>query len=129
MDETIEEDVIEEVKEEIIQQPIKEVSENVSQMNTQNLNNRLSFNDIDYVKNYDGNVSNVNAPKNISRLEEISEMRSQQRKIEEGDDEENVKLNISDQVYNLDSMDIHNIEEPRMELIPDLLIDEIEVLE
>jgi len=122
MDETIEEDVIEEVNEQIIEEPIKENN------STAQSNNRLSFNDIDYVKGYDGNVSNVNAPKNISRLEEISEMRAQQRRMEDEKDESNIKLNISDQAYNLDSIDIHNIEEPKIDLIPDLLIDEIEVL-
>jgi hypothetical protein len=122
MDETIEEDVIEEVNEQIIEEPIKENN------STAQSNNRLSFNDIDYVKGYDGNVSNVNAPKNISRLEEISEMRAQQRRMEDENDESNIKLNISDQAYNLDSIDIHNIEEPKIDLIPDLLIDEIEVL-
>ena len=41
----------------------------------------------------------------------------------------NTKLNISDQAFNLDSLDIHNIEEPSLDLMPDLLIDEIEILE
>ena len=43
----------------------------------------VSFNDIDYVKTDDGSVSNVNAPKSIERLEEISQLRNQQRKNRE----------------------------------------------
>ena len=121
MDETVEEDVIEEIKEEIIEN---------NSTNIQKPNQRLSFNDIDYVSTGDGNIINVEAPKNIHRLEEISEMRARQRKMEEEDDEdENIRLNISDQIFNLDALDVHNIEEPKLELLPDLLIDDIEILD
>lgn len=132
MDETVEEDVIEEVKEEIIEQPIKETVKEPSIGNAQGLQPRpnLSFNEIDYIKGDDGNISNVIAPKSISHLEEISELRNQQRKMEmEHDDDDISKLNITDQPFNLDVLDIHNIEEPQLELLPDLIIDDIEVLE
>jgi hypothetical protein len=77
-----------------------------------------------------GNIENINAPKTIERLEEISEFRSQQRKMESQDDDDNkVKLSISEQTFDLDDMDVHNIEEPKLELLPDLLIDDIEILE
>ena len=139
MDETVEEDVVEEVKEQITQEQITEpiiASNNIQQTST-NLNTNtntntstghLSFNDIDYIKTEDGQISNVNAPKTISRLEEISTMRAQQRKMEEDDEEDNIKLNISEQSFNLDALDIHNIEEPKIELLPDLLFDDIEIL-
>jgi len=137
MDETVEEDVVEEIKEQITEEPIKEsVKESIKESNVStviqepNSPSHLSFNDIDYVKTQDGNVSNIIAPKSISRLEEISELRSRQRKLEaEEEEEENVRLNITDQAFNLDSLDVHNIEEPTIDLLPDLLIDEIEVLE
>jgi hypothetical protein len=45
------------------------------------------------------------------------------------EEEENVKLQISDQSFQLDSLDVHSIEEPTIDLLPDLLIDEIEILE
>ena len=137
MDETVEEDVTEEVNEQIIDEPIKEiVNEQVQIQNPVQMQEQtggkqtLSFNEIDYV-NDNGVVSNVIAPKSIERLEEISELRSRQRSIEEEDDDEdqNSKLNISDQSFNLDVLDIHNIEEPQIELIPDLLIDDIEILD
>jgi GTP:adenosylcobinamide-phosphate guanylyltransferase len=135
MDETVEEDVIEEIKEQIIEEPIRKPLD--TQVDTQNAvanglsprTSGLSFNDIDYVKTDDGSVSNVNAPKSIERLEEISQLRNQQRKLDEEEDDNNGKLKISDQVFNLDSLDVHNIEEPRLELLPDLLIDDIEILE
>jgi hypothetical protein len=127
MDETVEEDVVEEVSEQIIEEPIKQVVQPVAN-GLQSPKNGLTFNDIDYVKTEDGNISNVSAPKSIDRLEEISQMRAQQRKIEEEDDD-NVKLNISGESFNLDALDVHNIEEPTIDLLPDLLIDDIEVLE
>jgi hypothetical protein len=135
MDETVEEDVIEEVKEQIIEEPIKKSLDTPGAIanGLPPKTSGLSFNDIDYVKTDDGSVSNVNAPKSIERLEEISqlrnELRNQQRKMEEDEDDNNAKLKISDQVFNLDSLDVHNIEEPRIELLPDLLIDDIEILE
>jgi hypothetical protein len=131
MDETVEEDVIEEIKEQIIEEPIRKSLDTPSAIGN-GLSPRtsgLSFNDIDYVKTDDGSVSNINAPKSIERLEEISQLRNQQRKMDEEADDNNAKLKISDQVFNLDSLDVHNIEEPRLELLPDLLIDDIEILE
>jgi hypothetical protein len=63
-------------------------------------------------------------------LEEISEMRTEQRRREaEDDDYDSIKLNISDQNVELGNLDIHVINEPEINLLPDLLIDEIEVLE
>jgi hypothetical protein len=124
MDESIEEDVIEEVKEEVIHEPIIAPAE--QQIATKN--NIVSFNDIDYVKSENG-VSQIPAPKSLDRLEEISIMRNEERKRETDDDDNNLKLNITEQSFNLDYSDIHNIEEPTLELLPDLLIDDIEVLE
>jgi hypothetical protein len=128
MDETVEEDVIEEVKEEITHEPIIQPINETSISQTNQKSGGVSFNDIDYVKTDDG-LSQISAPKNIDRLEEISIMRNEQRKREAEDDDNNLKLNISDQDFALDSLDINNIEEPKLDLLPDLLIDEIEVLE
>jgi hypothetical protein len=139
MDETVEEDVVEEIKEQVIEEPIKRPVEQTAGSNSNpssNINansnivpsnNRLSFNNIDYIKSSDGKELTVNAPKDVNTLEEISQMRYQQRKAEEEDDNE--KLKISDQPFSLDALDVHNIEEPKIDLLPDLLIDDIEVLE
>lgn len=121
MDETVEEDVIEEVKEEITHEPIL-ADKHVEQQKG------ISFNNIDYVKTNNG-VAQVNAPKNIDRLEEISVMRNEQRKNEADAEDDNVKLNISEQSFDLTNLDVHNIEEPQLDLLPDLLMDEFEVLE
>jgi hypothetical protein len=140
MDETVEEDVVEEIKEQIIDEPIKTNCDNNNIPDNTNTNNndnnlsdnkvnenvRLSFNDIDYVSNGDGNMTSITAPKSIERLEEISEMRAQQRRMES---EEENKIKISEQAFDLDAIDVHNIDEPKIDLLPDLIIDDIEILE
>jgi GTP:adenosylcobinamide-phosphate guanylyltransferase len=141
MDETIEEDVVEEIKEHITEEPIKAPAvsgqpqvlagvpvQSIQSSQVQSPQTQLSFNDVDFIKTEDGNMSTINAPKDLETLEQISEMRYQQRKIENEEDD-NDKINISDQSFQLDTLDIHNIEEPRLDLLPDLLIDDIEVLE
>jgi len=139
MDETVEEDVIEEVKEQIIDEPIVKENQTVESNQSNNKNNvekidttmggsKLSFSDIDYVKDNNNNVVPVSAPKSIDRLEEISELRNQQRKEEDDEDDENVKLQISDQSFQLGGLDFETIEEPKLELLPELLIDNVEVL-
>jgi len=124
MDESVEEDVIEEVKEEVTHEPIIKQDATIQQTAQKG----ISFNDIDYIKTENG-ISQITAPKSIERLEEISSMRNEQRKREQDDDDDgdNVKLTISEQPFHLDN--IHNIEEPKIDLLPDLLIDEIEILE
>ena len=149
MDETIEEDVVEDVKEEIITEPLiknrEELRENNNINNINNINSnsnggtisnvnnssKLSFNNIDYARDELNNVTSVNAPKSIERLEEISEVRNNMRKMEnenEGDDEP-TKLNISDQNILLDNLDVQVIDEPKIELFPDLLLEDVEILE
>ena len=137
MDETVEEDVVEEVHEQIIDEPIKQsvpVSESNQAVEGGSApapmpSSRLSFNDIDSIRTDDGTITSVVAPKSIPQLEE----RAQQRRIEEAATESapdmSDKLHISDQTFSLDALDVHSIEEPALELLPDLLMDEIEVLE
>lgn len=67
---------------------------------------KLSFNDMDTVLDTDNNISNIEAPKNIERLEEISTSRALERRMEEDtefDDDE--ALNISDEVINLNDFE------------------------
>jgi len=152
MDETVEEDVVEEVKEEIIEEPKPEnsaqtgldnkaigvdatnnVTNNESSANNVSNGNSsasIKFNDIDYVKDDNDTVTSVVVSKDIENLEKISESRSS-RDDDEDDDEDDVKnerLNISNQDVTLDSLDIHTLNEPKLELLPELLIDDIEVL-
>jgi len=91
--------------------------------------NRLSFNDTDYARDENNNEVTVEAPKDLDRLEQISVERNAQRKLEtEDDDDADSRLKIMDEDVQLGNLDIHNIEEPEMNLIPDLLLDDIEVL-
>jgi len=132
MDETVEEDVTEEIKEQVIEETIKQTpntntaatnATNANATNTNATNNRLSFNDTDFVSNGNGNIVPITVPKTVENLEKISNMRAEQRKLYEADDDDNERLTISSESITLDSMDIHVIDEPKLELFPDLLID------
>jgi len=148
MDETIEEDVVEEIKEQIIEEEakkeiptensssstetslVKTVTTPLEDTTTSVSDSKLTFNNMDYMKDENNNELIVSAPKTLERLEEISEMRNIQRKKEEEEEENNQgKLTISNESVDLGGLDVHVIEDPKIELLPDLLIDDIEVLE
>jgi len=97
---------------------------------SENSSSRLSFNDVDYTRDEHNNEVTIEAPKNVDRLEQISVERNAQRKLETDDDDNDYssKLNIMDEDVRLDNLDVHNIDEPELNLIPDLLLDDIEVL-
>ena len=149
MDETVEEDVTEEIKEQVLEETVTPNSANNTDLNlntntmddtnqsilqsqpTSSSSTSLSFDNIDYARDETGIVHQVDAPKTLDRLEEISEQRNQQRKLETDDEDEsteNERLQFSDQNIDLTHLDIHNIEPPELSLLPDLLIDDIEVL-
>jgi hypothetical protein len=137
MDETVEEDVVEEIKEQIIdttpttnetQQIFEGKYEINGGNNNNNVNNNVSlkFNDVDSVISKNGQEELIEAPKTIERLEEISTLRNIQRKIEE--EEEDEKLNISNEEVSLDSLDVQIINPDEIKLDTDLLLDDIEIL-
>jgi hypothetical protein len=131
MEQTIEEDVVEEIKEQIVEDTStpEQIAPIAPPAPLVQSNSQISFDNMDYIKDYDNNVISVDAPKTIDRLEEISELRTKQRKIDEAEEDEGDKIKIHDDFINLDDMDIHVIDEPKLKLLPDLLIDDIEVLE
>ena len=92
--------------------------------------NHLSFNDFDMVKDENNIERNVLASKDIDRLEQISNLRNEQRKKDEMNDEddEDEKINITDQHVNLDTLDIHNIHEPGMNLGDTSFLNDVEIL-
>ena len=127
MDETVEEEVVEEIKEQVIENPNPEVkTESEAIFEGKEENNSLKFNDVDTVLNKNGDEELINAPKTIERLEEISVLRNMQRKMEEEEEEE--KLNITNEEVSLDGLDVHVINPPEVKLDTDLLLDDIEVL-
>lgn len=85
--------------------------------------NGLAFNDTDNVKTFDNtlsvtdtngtSVSSVDAPKTIERLEEISTMRNEQRRLDDyddDDDDEEDKITIfNDTPVKLDVLDVNNL--------------------
>lgn len=73
---------------------------------------KLTFNDYDSIMDIDtGSIRDVNAPKTIERLEEISSERAIKRKFEEEDINDKIKI-YSDSI-DLGEMDIMNIGETR----------------
>jgi hypothetical protein len=124
MDETIEEEVIEEIKEQMIEPPpppspsMPLSYENVS---------KLKFDDNDHYLDTNNNQSSVNAPKTIDRLEEISNIRATQRRVEQENDQDDERITISNNDISLDNLDIQHISLD-MDELPDLLKDEIETL-
>ena len=140
MDEKVEEDVVEDIKEEIIMPPpTKEDANSTNSTNSTNANananaQQIQFNDIDVARSIDNHEELINAPKSIERLEEISNIRNTQRKLEEEDEDdddysENVKIKILDQNAELTDLDIHNIDPREINInTDDFLLDEIEIL-
>ena len=108
-EEIIEEIVVTDKKEEVKEEEVKEVVPEqrppifdsvpvISNISDKPVINRLSFNDFDRAVTNDGVEENINAPKTIERLEEISMSRNLQRKMEEADDDDEDRLKISDDV-------------------------------
>jgi actin-related protein len=124
MDETVEEDVVEEIKEQIIEPPTKQETQKIFEGNDELTS--LKFNDVDSVMNKNGKEELITAPKTFERLEEISVLRNMQRKMEEEEDDD--KLKISNEEVSLDALDVHLINPEEVKLNNDFLLDDIEVL-
>jgi len=138
LDETTEDDVIEEIKEtpmpdETLAESISSapISQPMEQPATQ-MSSKLSFNNVDMAIDMNNKEEQINAPKDIARLEELSTIRNEQRKLETDDDDDadssGGKIQIFNENVSLGQLDVHDIEPQRLEIIPDLLIDDIEVL-
>lgn len=113
-------------------------------INTDTQTGGLQFNNTDEVKQYNNDenseniqtlpVISVEAPKDINRLEEISEIRNQQRKEEENsdyDDDENEEpiLQIYDTGNDDIKLDFEKISTNKIKLNNDNLLGDIEVLQ
>ena len=76
-----------------------------------------------------GKEEKITAPKTIERLEEISTLRNMQRKMDEENDDDDEKLNLSNEDVSLNDLDIHVINPPNLKLDNDsLILGDIEVL-
>jgi hypothetical protein len=149
MDETVEEDVTEEIKEKEIKnkdeiRELKKTTENISQpepkitpgfindippLQDDDDDQRIKFNDVDMTRDEDNNDGNVLAPKTYERLDQISQMRNEQRKLEEDDDDEDepIKLKIFEN-SNVTPFKIDSLEPEILNTSNDLLLGPIEEL-
>lgn len=127
MDEAVEQEeevIIENIepeKEEVKMEPIVAAKEekteepqmvpSISNMDNEPVVTQLKFNDFDSVFDSEtGRTSDVNAPKNIERLEEISTSRAIQRKLEEEEDsDDDDKIKIHTDSIDLGEMDVFDM--------------------
>jgi hypothetical protein len=138
MDETVEDDVIEEIKEQVVEKTealnARGETAFIGESDKKDVKDAkgegIKFNDVDQAVNEKGKEELISAPKTLERLEEISNLRNIQRKMdEEADaDDDNEILKISEEMVDLNSLDVHVIGEKSLELEPNFLLDEIEVL-
>ena len=133
LDETIEDDVVEEIKETPMEDDklVDSISSAPISQQPSSLSSKLSFNNVDMAIDANNKEEKIVAPKDIARLEELSNIRNEQRKLETDDDDEedsSSRIKISGDNISLGHMDVHNLEPQGIEIIPDLLIDDIEVL-
>ncbi|MFY7728929.1 MAG: hypothetical protein ACOVRN_05385 [Flavobacterium sp.] len=84
----------------------------ISNMNNDPVVTKLTFNDYDSVLDMGtGRASDVNAPKSIDRLEEISTARAIQRKLEEeSDDDDDDRIKIHTDSIDLGEMDVFDVD-------------------
>jgi hypothetical protein len=87
---------------------------------------KLSFNDIDSVLEDDNTINNVDAPKTIERLEDISTSRALERKLEEEEDDDE-KIHISTEQIDLSGFDILDDNATKV-LSEDILLNDVEEL-
>ena len=148
MDESMEEEYIETIQEEKIpvkeeeEQPLTEVEKLKKEIKEKDVedeakikvdtssksNQGISFNDNDLAINENNQEEVISAPKTIERLEEISNLRNEQRKLdeEEDDDEDSsFKLKISDENLSLDNLGLENIGQKKDD---NIILSDIEVL-
>jgi len=103
----------------------------IKNIDTEPVITRLSFNDYDSVQDaMSGDVSQVNAPKTIERLEEISTSRAIQRKLEEEEEDGDIndRIKIHTDSINLDDLDIFDFDKGGKNNDLEVLLDDIEEL-
>jgi hypothetical protein len=100
----------------------------IKNMNEEPVITRLTFNDMDSVLEEDDNVNEIEAPKTIERLEEISTSRAIQRKLEEESDaeEEISRIRILNDPIDLTSFE--SLDEPDKKASHDFVMNDIEEL-
>lgn len=146
MDESVEQD--EEVIIEDIEEPIKEeekkdepeeekkdeeekipeVVPSIQNIDNEDVITKLSFDDIDHVLSSDNTTEDIEAPKTIERLEDISTTRALERKLEEEDDSDDERINIHTDLVKLDDFDVLDEVNNMTNTSNDIILDGIEEL-
>ena len=146
MDETIEEEVVEEIKEEIVpneEVPSSEVVQNTtlssleeserapepSKLTNDPVIGNVSFNDIDFARDENNTEVKIQAPKTIERLEELEKQRAQKQLETDNEDDLNESIRISDINVDLNMLDINDLNDADSKSLPEMLLDDFEVLE
>ena len=96
---------------------------------TDNLNNNLTFSDLDKAVDVMGNEENLSAPKDIEHLENLAKEREQEIEYEHEDEyEDDEKITIGKNI-NLDTMDVENLNNDDDNIkLNDLILNDVEVL-
>jgi len=99
--------VNEETKEEKEEENIPEIVPAIQDLNQEEVTTKLTFNDMDSVLEDDNKVNEIEAPKTIERLEDISVTRNLQRKLEEEsyEDDDDERITISTEPVSLTGFD------------------------
>ena len=144
MDESVEHEeevIIEDIEEKEEPKPEPEVEEKTEETvpdvvpTIQNIDDtdvltKLSFNDMDSVLDGTNNIDEVEAPKSIERLEDISTSRALERKLEEeSDTDDDDRIQIHTDLVDLSGFDILDEKENNNKIDDvDILLDGIEEL-
>jgi hypothetical protein len=101
-----------ETKNEPIQAPLEpeipDVVPSIKELDNEPVITRLTFNDLDSVMDDKNVIQEIEAPKNIERLQEIANTRAMQRKLEE--EEDNERIQITTEPFELTGIDVLDIE-------------------
>ena len=116
---------IEEKKEETI----PDVVPTIKNIDDTDVLTKLSFNDMDSVLDGTNNIHEIEAPKSIERLEDISTSRAIERKLEEeSDTDDDDRIQIHTDLVDLSGFDILDEKEKDTKINDDILLDGIEEL-
>ena len=109
------------------EEQIPDVVPSIQSVDNEEVVTKLTFNDIDSILEKDDNVQEIDAPKTIERLEDISTTRALQRKLEEEEDSDEDRIQISTEQVDLTGFDI--LDEPNNQMSSDdVLLNDVEEL-
>lgn len=85
---------------------LPDVVPSIQNIDDNELVTKLNFNDMDSILETNNTISEVDAPKTIERLEDISTSRALQRRLDEEEDSDDERLQISTDPVNLSGFDV-----------------------